>query len=118
VLRTSALILVIVLGFASTRDLVCQFACAEPDAAHAAATCHESSDLGRTLLQAKTIHCDALATGTTTSAIKPTVAREQAGVTSVAADVNWQPVAVAIPIRSSSRAGVLPIYSRPTVLRI
>ena len=116
--RTPALILVIVLGFASTRDLVCQLACADPDAAHAASACHESGDMGRTLLQAKTIHCDAIETGTTPSVVKPTAAREQAGIISAAADVDSQPVALAVVIGSCSRTGNLPAHLRPSVLRI
>jgi hypothetical protein len=119
VIRTSVLILVLALALTAARDLVCQLGCAKPDAAHASATCHESGDMGKTLLSSQeTIHCAAVATETTTGTIKLTVAREQASLAAVAVEAIAQPVAVTIDLVSSSRARKLAAYPRPTVLRI
>jgi hypothetical protein len=60
VTKTAGLFLVIVLAVGAARDIVCQLACANPDAAHAAAVCHESGDIGATLLQAVQGHCAGL----------------------------------------------------------
>jgi hypothetical protein len=60
VIRAFGLLLVIVLAVSATRDIVCQLACAEPHAAHATATCHESGDVAGTLVQAIQDHCSGL----------------------------------------------------------
>lgn len=75
-IRTCALLLALALAATATRDIVCQLACAEPDAAHAAATCHESSSLATPAMQDAQAHCLADATSPATIAVKLTTPKD------------------------------------------
>jgi hypothetical protein len=100
VIRILAALLVVVLGVGSTRDILCQLACAEPDAAHAAAACHETGDRGGTLLQTAEDPCLALDAAPATT-IKGAAAKEQRSVTATRAPVNSGPLSP--PVRLDVR---------------
>jgi hypothetical protein len=118
VIRTFALLLVIVLGVSVTRDLVCQVACAEPDAAHAAAACHDAGDVGGTLLQSLLDHCTVFDASPALTAIKVNGPRHQR-----AAIFALRSTAPLLTLAPPARVELLPVFGssrahRPAVLRI
>jgi hypothetical protein len=69
VIKTFGVLLVTVLVVSATRDIVCQLACAELGAAHAAAACHEPGEMAGAVVQA-TDHCTAIDSSPSLAAIK------------------------------------------------
>lgn len=118
-IKTTGFLLVLILALGATREIVCQVACAEPDAAHAAAACHDSGDIGGTLLQAVDDHCAGLEASPATTAVKVRTLQDQG----VALATILRPVAQRLALASPTRVDLPPVFPsspphRTLVLRI
>jgi len=99
VIKTTGLILAFVLGLGATRDIVCQLACAEPDAAHRTAACHESGNMGGALLQAVQDHCVAIEGSPATAPMKVSALSDRGVVMSARVHSSSPPPTLTPPAR-------------------
>ncbi len=121
-IRLTGLLLATTIAFGAARVVICELACAEPGAAHAAGACHETDETTDTIGPLDSDHCISLQSTPALTTLKITAAQPRPIVLAVHSSTASQSQSVAFTSTTSSEfdlgARAASRLHRTTVLRI